>query len=115
MKSLAKKDSEKKEDSKYGKEEDNQEVPLKTEYDDGGKIVIKSTLKFIGKEGLSSDENSSSVKNKSFNSAFNDKNNLLISNKNVKKDYKNNIKSGKKEGEEDSDDDDLNGWCYRKY
>ena len=21
----------------------------------------------------------------------------------------------KKEGEEDSDDDDLNGWCYRKY
>ena len=95
LKSLAKKDSEKKEDSKYGKEEDNQEAPLKTEYDDGGKIVIKSTLKFIGKEGLSSDENSSSVKNKSFNSAFNDKNNLLISNKNVKKDNKNNIKSGK--------------------
>ena len=95
LKSLAKKDSEKKEDSKYGKEEDNQEAPLKTEYDDGGKIVIKSTLKFIGKEGLSSDENSSSVKNKSFNSAFNDKNNLLISNKNVQKDNKNNIKSGK--------------------
>ena len=21
----------------------------------------------------------------------------------------------KKEGEEDSDDDDLNGWCYRKF
>ena len=21
----------------------------------------------------------------------------------------------RKEGEEDSDDDDLNGWCYRKY
>ena len=21
----------------------------------------------------------------------------------------------KKDGEEDSDDDDLNGWCYRKY
>jgi len=23
--------------------------------------------------------------------------------------------ANKKEGEEDSDDDDLNGWCYRKY
>ena len=23
--------------------------------------------------------------------------------------------NSKKEGEEDSDDDDLNGWCYRKY
>jgi len=96
LNSLGKKDSGKKEDSKYGKEEDNKEAPLKTEYNDGGKIVIKSTLKYIGKEGLSSDDNSSSVKNKSFNSAFNDKNNLLLSNKKIKIDNnKNNLKSSK--------------------
>ena len=53
-------------------------------------------MKYIGKEALSSDDNSSSVKNKSFNSAFNDKNNLLLSNKKIKIDNnKNNLKSGK--------------------
>ena len=43
--------------------------------------MIKSTLKYIGKDGLSSDENSSSltknINHKSFNSGYSEKNRLF--------------------------------------
>ena len=78
---LSKKDSENIEDSKYGKEEDDKNARLKTDFGDGAKLMIKSTLKYIGKDGLSSDENSSSltknINHKSFNSGYSEKNRLF--------------------------------------
>ena len=50
---LSKKDSENIEDSKYGKEEDDKNARLKTDFGDGAKLMIKSTLKYIGKDGFS--------------------------------------------------------------
>ena len=97
LQSLEKKDSSKKSDSKYGKEEDYKNARLKTDFEEDGKILVKSTLKYLGKEGLSSDENSSfskNIKNKSFNSTINDKNNLFFSKNNLIID--DNLKPGKK-------------------
>ena len=48
------------EESKYGNEEDYKNSRLKTDFNDGAKNMIKSTLKYIGKEGLSSDESGQS-------------------------------------------------------
>ena len=72
MKFFGKKDSEEKDDSNYGNEEEDyyKNNRLKTDYDYGGKLLIKSKLKKLGKEGLASNDNSTSSKNdnyKSFN------------------------------------------------
>ena len=79
------------EESKYGNEEDYKNSRLKTDFNDGAKNMIKSTLKYIGKEGLSSDESGQSS---SFNKNFNFKSyNSLMSEKNKfigKKDTRNN-------------------------
>ena len=97
LQSLTKKDSNKKEDSKYGKEEDYKNARLKTDFEEDAKNLVKSTLKYLGKEGLSYEDESSfskNIKNKSFNSTLNDKNNLIISKSNLKLD--NNLKSKNK-------------------
>ena len=57
-----------------------------TDYDYGGKFLIKSKLKNIGKNGLASNDNSTSSKNdiyKSFNTPFGEKKDLIISNSNI--------------------------------
>ena len=92
------------EESKYGNEEDYKNSRLKTDFNDGAKNMIKTTLKYIGKDGLSSegDEQSSSsnknLKFKSYNSLLSEKNKLM-----GKKDIKNNnyenneLKTGKRQ------------------
>ena len=101
MKSLGKKDLEENDDSDYGKEEDYyKNNRLKTDYDYGGKMLIKSKLRNIGKDGLASNDNSTSSKNdiyKSFNTPFGEKKDLIISNSKISdnSDNKNN-KSHKK-------------------
>ena len=93
LSSLTKKNEEQKEESNYGKKEDYKNTRLKTDCDESGKYLIKSTLKLIGKEGLSNEYNSSSHSNeKSFISVYNEKNknknnfhNKLKSKKNKKK------------------------------
>ena len=111
IQSLTKKDSQNKEDdSKYGKEEDYKNARLKTDFNDDAKKTIKTTLKYIGKDGISSDEeeehSSSFVKKanyKSLNSITSEKNKLM-GNQNMNKlnmfdkesEDKNALKSGKK-------------------
>ena len=89
----------KNEESKYGNEDDYKNYRLKTDFNEGVKNMIKSTLKHLGKEGLSSEECEQSS---SFNKNFNFKSyNSLISEKNKfmgKKDIKNNdLKTGKRQ------------------
>ena len=76
-----------KNESEYEEEEDfNKNKILKTDYNEGGNILIKSTLKHLAKEGRSSDEISSSItknkiNHKSFNTPFNEKNDFNFNNK----------------------------------
>ena len=88
MKFFGKKDSEENDDSNYGNEEEDyyKNNRLKTDYDYGGKLLIKSKLKKLGKEGLASNDNSTSSKNdnyKSFNTPFGEKKDLIFSNNNI--------------------------------
>ena len=75
LQSLTRKEAEKNEESNYGKKEDYKNTRLKTDCDESGKYLIKSTLKLIGKEGIVNENNSSSYSNeKSYLSVYNEKN-----------------------------------------
>ena len=75
LQSLTRKEAEKNDISNYGKKEDYKNTRLKTDCDESGKYLIKSTLKLIGKEGIVNENNSSSYSNeKSYLSVYNEKN-----------------------------------------
>ena len=103
---LNKKNSKNEEDSKYGNIEDYKNARLKTEFNENAKNMIRSTLKHIGKEGVSSDEDeegqsSSFTKNinfKPYNSLMSEKNKLMGKKNEKNNNVENNeIKPGKKQ------------------
>ena len=114
---LNKKTSKNEEESKYGNENEYRNDRMKTDYNIDAKNMIKSTLKYIGKDGLSSDEEGQSS---SFNKNINFKSyNSLLSEKNKfmgKKDIKNNNneeyneqKTGKKQILQFQEEENFNG------